>query len=60
MEIDPKYVDVIVQRWQAMTGKKATLAGTGATFEHVQQGRRLEAEDAIKEDAEELLANRGG
>lgn len=60
MEIDPRYVDCIVQRWQEFTGRKASLAGTGATFEHVQYGRRLEAEDAIKENAEELLANRGG
>ena len=25
MEIDPKYVDVIIQRWQAFTGKTAVL-----------------------------------
>jgi DNA modification methylase len=24
LELDPKYVDVIVQRWQQLTGKKAT------------------------------------
>ena len=24
-EIDPHYVDVIVARWEAFTGKKATL-----------------------------------
>jgi DNA modification methylase len=54
MEIDPKYCDVIVQRWQAFTGKQATCENAhGATFEHVREGRRLEAEDAIKE---ELLA----
>ena len=27
MELDPKYVDVIVQRWQDYTGKKAVLDG---------------------------------
>ncbi len=41
MEIDPRYVDCIVQRWQEFTGKSATLAGTGATFEHVQFGRAV-------------------
>lgn len=25
MEIDPKYVQVIINRWEAMTGKKAVL-----------------------------------
>ena len=50
IELDPKYCDVIVQRWQAFTGREATLEDCGATFEHVKQGRRLEAQDAIKEE----------
>ena len=33
MEIDPKYVDVIVKRWQEFTGKKATLESTGVEFD---------------------------
>ncbi|MCK6417937.1 MAG: site-specific DNA-methyltransferase [Alphaproteobacteria bacterium] len=33
MELDPKYVDVIVQRWEQHTGKKATHAETGEFFE---------------------------
>ncbi len=33
MELDPKYVDVIVKRWQTLAGKKATLDGDGRTFE---------------------------
>lgn len=32
MELDPKYADVIVQRWQDFTGKAATLEGDGRTF----------------------------
>lgn len=32
MELDPKYCDVIVKRWQDFTGKKATHAETGAEF----------------------------
>lgn len=35
MELDPKYVDVIVRRWQDFTGKQATHAATGATFDEV-------------------------
>lgn len=33
MELDPKYVDVIVQRWQEFTGKKAMLETTGEPFD---------------------------
>nr|DAG61928.1 MAG TPA: hypothetical protein [Caudoviricetes sp.] len=25
MELDPKYVDVIIDRWETMTGEKAVL-----------------------------------
>jgi DNA modification methylase len=50
LDIDPRYVDVAVIRWQDLTGKKATLEGSGAYFESVKHGRQLEAEDAIKEE----------
>ena len=39
MELDPKYVDVIITRWQDFTGKKATLEGDGRTFEEIQNDR---------------------
>ena len=32
MELDPKYCDVIVQRWQEFTGKTAFLEGTNEPF----------------------------
>jgi hypothetical protein len=32
LELDPKYVDVVVERWQALSGKRATLEGDGRTF----------------------------
>jgi len=32
MELDPKYCDVIVKRWQDFTGKVATLESTGEHF----------------------------
>jgi DNA modification methylase len=32
MELDPKYCDVIVKRWQDFTGKTATLEETGESF----------------------------
>ena len=39
IELDPKYVDVIVQRWQQLTGKEATLEADGSTFEQTRQER---------------------
>ena len=39
LEIDPQYVDVAVRRWQKYTGKAATLAATGQTFEDVEEVR---------------------
>ena len=35
MELDPRYCDVIVRRWQEFTGKKATLEGDGRTFDEI-------------------------
>jgi DNA modification methylase len=32
LELDPKYCDVILQRWQQFTGKKAILDGTKRSF----------------------------
>ena len=40
MELDPRYCDVIVTRWQNFTGKRATLDGDGRTFDEV-AGERL-------------------
>jgi len=39
IEIDPHYVDVIVTRWQDLTGKKAVLEGDGRTFEQITEER---------------------
>ena len=33
LELDPRYCDVIVKRWQAFTGGKAVLEATGRGFE---------------------------
>ena len=32
MELSPQYCDVIIQRWQDLTGEEATLERTGETF----------------------------
>jgi DNA modification methylase len=39
LEIDPTYVDVAVRRWQAYAGKSAVLAGSGDTFETIEEQR---------------------
>jgi len=51
LELDPKYIDVIVQRWQTLSGKNATLDGEGRTFEQVKEGRLGEAPDQIGKEA---------
>ena len=39
VELDPKYADVIVKRWQEFTGLAATLEEDGRTFEENAAGR---------------------
>ena len=43
IEIDPRYAQVIIVRWQQYSGKCATLDGDGRTFDEVAQQRRKEA-----------------
>src|SRR5258708_11996297 len=43
LELDPKYVEVSVLRWQQQSGKKATLEGDGRTFEEIAPDRRKES-----------------
>jgi len=37
IELDPKYVDVIVRRWQEWTGKQAIRQGDGLLFDQIQR-----------------------
>jgi DNA modification methylase len=39
MELEPRYVDVAVRRWQAFTGLDACLLGDGHSFAVVAAGR---------------------
>jgi DNA modification methylase len=39
MELDEKYCDVIIKRWEQYTGKKATLELTGQTYEELKLER---------------------
>ena len=39
MELDQKYCDVIVRRWQEFTGQQATLSTDGRTFSEIESER---------------------
>ena len=39
MELDPKYVDVIIKRWQDYTGQQATLEATDETYDQLKAHR---------------------
>ena len=39
MELEPRYVDVALRRWQAFTRRDAVHAGTGKTFDETQTER---------------------
>ncbi len=41
MEIDLAYVDTAIRRWQALTGRDATLAGTSSTFDEIMHARNF-------------------
>jgi len=44
MELDPKYVDVVVSRWQGLSGEKAYLEGDGRAFDEIAAARHQEAQ----------------
>ncbi len=46
IELSPAYVDVAVLRWEAFTGRVATLEATGQTYREVSDERRLAAKAA--------------
>jgi DNA modification methylase len=52
IEIEPRFVDVIVTRWQNFTGRAAILDGTQQTFEQVKLERQP-VDDIARESSEE-------
>jgi DNA modification methylase len=44
IEYDPLYCDVIIRRFEKLTGKQATLEATGHSFEDTQELREAEAQ----------------
>ncbi len=47
IELDPRFVDVTLERWMKLTGREATLAETGETFSEVAERRRPEQAAAM-------------
>jgi DNA modification methylase len=47
VELDPKYCDVIVQRWQAWAGGTAVLDGDGRSFEEIAVREGAQAEGTL-------------
>jgi DNA modification methylase len=43
IELDPKYVDTIILRWQSYHGGPAVLDGDGRSFEEIAAGREAAA-----------------
>lgn len=43
IEIEPRYVDVAIRRWQRLTGEEARLDGDGRCFSTIEQDRLREA-----------------
>ncbi len=43
VELDPKYVDTIILRWQDFSGGAAVLDGDGRRFEEIAAGREAKA-----------------
>jgi DNA modification methylase len=48
IELDPAYVDVVIRRWQAYTGKSAELAVDGLSFDEVERERRQATLDTAR------------
>jgi DNA modification methylase len=52
MEMDPKYVDVIVKRWEDFTGQKATRESDGSAFADLAPQSQSVLDDAVGSELE--------
>ena len=59
MEIDPKYADCIVRRYQEYTGKQATLENDGRSFDEVAQEGGVSRGQTENESLSEALEETG-
>ena len=58
LEIDPAYADLIVGRWQKLTGEEAVLEGDGRSFAEVTVERQSAADPLTGDVVEDPEANR--
>ena len=57
MELDPRYVDVAVRRWEDFTGNEAIHAETGQTFSELCKSRlesSMEPESGLDTEGQEV------
>ena len=48
IDIEPRYVDVAIRRWETVTGQRAQLAETGETYAEVAARRTAELGDTAE------------
>lgn len=53
IDIEPRYIDVTIRRWEAMTLQEAVLTATGETFAEVAARRLLDTDEADAAVADE-------
>ena len=56
IELDPRYCDVIIKRWETLVGGTATLAETGLPFDAVAEGRAADDLDGAGPDGTEVTS----
>jgi DNA modification methylase len=49
VELDPRYVDVIIRRYKVVTGREAVLAETGETFASLAEGRAADPAMTVRD-----------
>jgi DNA modification methylase len=47
LEVAPQYVDIIIRRWQQLTGRQAVLAADGRTFQQVEAERTAASAEPV-------------
>jgi len=58
IELDPHYVDLIIRRWQVVTGGSAALAGNGHSFAQLEAERAAGTEhEGIRESSPMGVSN---
>lgn len=52
MELDPRYCDVIIKRWQDFAGAEARLEGDGRTFAEISAGQTQDMSDETRNETQ--------